>query len=336
MPDQIFQPIDVAALEKYVCQNMPHIRGPIWVTQLGFDQSSPTYFVKDRVGNKLVMRKYPRTASGSKDTQRCEREYRVLCALDSIEIPVPQPHILCEDPRVLGTPFLVMESLDGRIFEDPTLPGVSPQERHLMWREIITALAKIHAVDIDAMDLSDLGPRDSFYSRQTQILKDTEHFQRSVVDTNTKNPVGKVPGIEEMLHFLSDRDYQPRDRACLIHGDFKISNIVFHETEPRIIGILNWKNATIGHPLSDIANLLQPWTIVQMSSSAADQLSLPLRSAASTVGLPSISECLGWYDSMVGWNPQKEMMWADAFALFRMSVARQGINACSAARKDNG
>ncbi|KAJ5809241.1 APH-domain-containing protein [Penicillium pulvis] len=335
MSNSIFQPIDVAALEKYLCQNLPSIQGPIWVTQVGVCQFSPTYFIHDRAGHQLVMRKYPPGSSVENTTRRLERQYRVLRALENSKIPAPKPYCLCEDPSILGTSFSVVEFLDGRTFHDPSLPGVSPRERDQMWREVITTLAKLHNVNIDVVGLDSLGRRSGFYRRQIQNLQDSEESQRVAVDVNTHRPVGKVPGVEEMIQFFSDGDYQPRNRASLIHGDFKIKNIVFHKTEPKVVGILNWESSTIGHPLSDLANLLQPWTVSEMSSAAAEVLSLPSRSPASVVGLPSISDCLTWYSKVAGWNPEAEMRWADAFALFRMSVLRQGISARVAAQHNS-
>ncbi|KAJ5622910.1 hypothetical protein N7490_011515 [Penicillium lividum] len=325
MSGQIFQPIDVASLETYICKNVRRIERPIWVTQLGFDQSSSTYFIKDAVGKNLVMRKRLPAPAELKGADTIEREYRVLCALKYSKIPVPKPYCFCEDPSVIGAPFYVTEFLEGRTFQDPSLPGVSPRERHQMWREIIATLAQLHILDINTVGLNGFGRRGGFFRQQVRNLKHCEEIQRAFVDMHSHKPIGKVPGVEEIVRFLSDEDHQPRDRFCLIHGDFKINNIIFHKTEPRIIGILSWEMSTIGHPLADLANLFQPRKILEMSSSAADTLSLPSQSAATIVGLPSISECLTWYSEVAGWNPQAEMMWADAFALFHMSVLRQGM-----------
>ncbi|KAJ5660934.1 APH-domain-containing protein [Penicillium longicatenatum] len=335
MSPPIFQPIDIVALEKYLSQNIPHVQGPIWVTQLGISKSSPTYFIKDRAGNQLVMRKYPPGSSVANTTHRLERQYRALRALENSNIPVPKPYCLCEDPSILGTSFSIVEFLDGRTFNDPSLPGFSPRERHEIWHEVMTILATLHNVNIDVVGLDSFGHRSGYYRRQLQNLKDSELSQRVLIDSKTHRPVGKVPGIDEMIQFFSDGDYQPRNRASLIHGDFKLKNIVFHKTEPRVIGILNWESSTIGHPLSDLASLLQPWTIAEMSSSAAETLSLPSRSPAGVVGLPSITECLAWYSRVAGWNPQAEIMWANSFALFKMSVLRQGINARFAVQRNS-
>ncbi|KAJ5768913.1 hypothetical protein N7520_003472 [Penicillium odoratum] len=333
MPGQVFQPIDVVSLESYICKNLPRIERPIWVTQLGYDQSSPTYFIKDGVGKKLVMRKRLPAPAELKNADTIEREYRVLCALKCSKIPVPKPYCFCEDPSIIGAPFFIMESLQGRTFEDQSLPGVSPRERHQMWREIITTLAQLHILDINTVGLNGFGRRGGFFRQQVWNLKHCEEIQRAFIDFQGKKPIGKVPGVEEIVRFLSDEDHQPRDRSCLIHGDFKINNIIFHKTEPRIIGILSWEMSTIGHPLVDLANLFQARKILEMSSSAADTLSLPSQSAATIMGLPSVSECLAWYSEVAGWNPQAEMMWADAFALFQMSVLRQGMIRSHVARQ---
>ncbi|CAI7579995.1 unnamed protein product [Penicillium manginii] len=281
------------------------------------------------------MRKKPPGQLMSKSAHKIEREYRVLLALQGTDIAVPRVYCLCEDSTVLGTSFYVMEFLDGRIFEDPSFPGVPPQERNEMWCEAITTLAKLHTVNIDAVGLGSYGRRSGFYNRQIKTWKETEHAQSTVVDVDTKIPVGRVPGVGQMIEFFS-QGQGPQDRACLIHGDYKIDNLVYHKTEPRVIGILDWEMSTIGHPLSDIANILQPWTILAMSSSAAHQLLLPFQMTAGIVGLPSIPDCLEWYANVAGWDPQPEMIWADAFSLFRMSVVRQGITARHASRQASG
>ncbi|KAJ5713996.1 uncharacterized protein N7483_011177 [Penicillium malachiteum] len=325
------QPIDVASLEKYLSQHVT-IETPISVTQFGFGQSNPTYLIKDKAGKKLVMRKKPPGQLMSRSAHKIEREYRVLLALQGTNIPVPQVYGLCEDPTVIGTPFYLMEFLDGRIFEDPSFPEVSPQERNKMWCEAITTLAKLHTVDIDAVGLGSYGRRSGFYNRQIKTWKEIETAQSAVVDVDTKIPVGRVPGAGETIEFFSGSQ-GPQDRACLIHGDYKIDNLVYHKTEPRVIGILDWEMSTIGHSLSDIANVIQPWTILSMSSFAAQQLLLPFQPTAGIMGLPSILDCLEWYASVAGWDPQSEMIWADAFSLFRMSAVRQGISARHATRQ---
>ncbi|KAL4908671.1 hypothetical protein BDW74DRAFT_175353 [Aspergillus multicolor] len=326
------QPIDIRSLERYIATHVPIIKTPITLSQFGFGQSNPTYQITSRDGAKYVMRKKPPGKLVSKSAHKVEREYRILKALESTEIPVPKTYCLCEDESVVGTPFYIMEFLDGRIFEDPTFPGVSAEERMALWREAMITLAKLHRIDPSAIGLAGYGKSGGFYNRQLDTWRNLTVAQGAVLDEETREPVGPVPEIEELLRFFSDPKYQPKDRVILIHGDFKIDNLVYHKTEPRIIGILDWEMSTIGHPLADIANVVHPWTVNAISPSAARQLSLP-HDIERIKGLPSIPQCLDWYASAAEWDPTPELRWAEAFCLFRLSIIYQGISARYAARQ---
>src|ERR1700761_3234198 len=133
MAGPIRQPIDIAALSRYCEQSVPDIKVPIEVKQFGYGQSNPTYQLTDRTGKKFVMRKKPPGQLLSKTAHQVEREYRIIHALEKTDVPVPKAYCLCEDSNVIGTPFYIMEFLDGRIFENPSIPGVSPQERTALW-----------------------------------------------------------------------------------------------------------------------------------------------------------------------------------------------------------
>ncbi|RDW65635.1 phosphotransferase family protein [Aspergillus mulundensis] len=326
------QPIDISSLERYIATHVPIIKTPITLSQFGFGQSNPTYKITSPDGAKYVMRKKPPGKLVSKSAHKVEREYRILKALERTEIPVPKTLWLCEDESILGTPFYIMEFLDGRIFEDPTFPGVSAEERTDLWREAMLTLAKFHRLDPGSIGLAGYGRPGGFYTRQLTTWRNLTIAQGAVLDEETNKPVGPVPGIEALLRFFAAPRYQPNDRASLIHGDFKIDNLVYHRTEPRIVGILDWEMSTIGHPLADIANVVHPWTVNAISSDAARQLGLP-HDIEAIEGLPSIPQCLAWYAGTAGWDPAPELRWAEAFCLFRLSIIYQGIAARYAARQ---
>lgn len=206
--------------------------------QFGFGQSNPTYQITDAAGNKFVLRKKPPGKLLSKTAHRVDREYRIIHALRDTDIAVPKAYALCEDDGVIGTPFYIMEFLDGRIFEDFAMPGVGPEERTALWKAAIETLARFHKVDFRKVGLEKFGRHEGFYSRQVQTWTTICEKQAQVVDVETKEPVGQLPHFEEMMAFLGDVKQQPKDRATLIHGDYKIDNVIFHKTEPRIIGIL--------------------------------------------------------------------------------------------------
>lgn len=155
----------------------------------------------------------------------------------------------------------------------------------------------------------------------------------------TKKPVGKLPHFEEMVSFFSNKSEQPTDRGTLIHGDYKIDNLVFHKTEPRVIGILDWEMATIGHPLSDFVNLTGPYSWGTRYSPDVKAPDGSMKSAFKpgvVPGLPTIEQCLGWYAEVAGWDPTPEMSWGNAFGGFRGAVIMQGIAARYALRQASG
>ncbi|KAI8631448.1 acyl-CoA dehydrogenase family member 11 [Xylariaceae sp. FL1651] len=331
MAGRVRHPIDVKALEKYISQNVPEIKLPLEVKQFGFGQSNPTYQLISPDGNRYVMRKKPPGKLLSKAAHKVEREYRIIAALGPTDVPVPKAYCLCEDESVVGTPFYVMEFLDGRIFEDLAVPGVSAEERTSLWRAAVYTLAKFHSVDFRKVGLESFGKSDRFYDRQLATWKQICTAQEKAVDVDTKEPVGPIPHFNELLQFFADKNLQPRDRATLVHGDYKLDNMVFHKTESRVIGILDWEMSTVGHPLSDLANLLMPH-FTQSASSSYNRKGDAFMPGA-TPGLPNPDTILGWYKEAAGWDPRPEMHWALAFSVFRSSAICQGIAARYATRQ---
>lgn len=189
-------------------------------------------------GQRFVMRKKPPGKLLSKTAHKVEREYRILHALEATEVPVPKTYCLCEDATIIGTPFYIMEFLDGRIFDDSAMPGVGAGEREAMWRAAVETLARLHAVDVDAVGLGSFGRPSGFYGRQVQTWSAICARQEAVADIETGERVGRLPHFDETVAFFLRDGLQPRDRTTLVHGDYKIDNLVFHKTEPRVIGIL--------------------------------------------------------------------------------------------------
>ncbi|KAI0125740.1 phosphotransferase enzyme family protein [Xylariales sp. AK1849] len=330
MAGRVRHPIDVKALEKYIDQHVPEIKTPLDVKQFGFGQSNPTYQLTSADQRRYVLRKKPPGKLLSKAAHKVEREHRIIAALGPTDVPVPKAYALCEDASVVGTPFYIMEFLDGRIIEDPSMPGVAAAERSELWRQAVTTLAKFHRVDRGAVGLDTYGKGGGFYDRQRATWQQICDAQASAVDVDTRQPVGQMPHFDALLAFFGDRALQPRDRATLIHGDYKIDNLVFHKTEPRVIGILDWEMSTVGHPLSDLANLMHPFYTASMedeySSSAAFK-------PGATPGLPDPETLMGWYRETAGWDPRPEINWAMAFSVFRLSAICQGIAARVAVRQ---
>ncbi|KAH8602758.1 putative acyl-CoA dehydrogenase family member 10 [Bisporella sp. PMI_857] len=329
MAGVVRQPIDVKALERYIALNVPEIKTPIDLKQFGFGQSNPTYQITASDGVKFVMRKKPPGKLVSKTAHQVEREYQVIHALSDTDVPVPKAYCLCEDESIVGTAFYIMEFLDGRIIEDAALPDVSPADRTEMWHDVIRTLAKLHRVVPRDIGLENYGRPTGFYDRQVKTWTTIQKAQAETIDIESKVPVGEIPHVQEILDFFKDKKLQPKDRGTPIHGDYKIDNLVFHKTEPRVIGILDWEMSTIGHPLSDLTNLLTPYNMAK----DATYPQLAAFQEGVTPGLPTKEQLVKWYSEVAGWDPSPDLTWGLAFHFFRATAIYQGIAARYAVRQ---
>ncbi|GFF40556.1 acyl-CoA dehydrogenase family member 11 [Aspergillus udagawae] len=327
MAGAVRQPIDIPSLERYLDQNLPIIKTPIEVKQFGFGQSNPTYLITGSDKQQYVLRKKPPGKLLSKTAHQVEREYKIIHALEKTDVPVPKAYCLCEDSNVIGTPFYIMEFLDGRMFTDPAIPGVSAEERTALWRDAVRTLAKFHRVVPKSVGLERFGKPSGYYDRQIATFTAVSNAQAQAVDIETKKPVGELPHFLDMVRFFSNKATQPLDRGTLVHGDYKIDNMVFHKTEPRVIGILDWEMATVGHPLSDFCNLTSPY-FLGGTEHKTEQFQPGV-----VPGLPRREDCVRWYREVAGWDPTPDILWGDAFFSWRSSVIMQGIAARYALRQ---
>ncbi|CAK7564035.1 MAG: hypothetical protein SEPTF4163_001918 [Sporothrix epigloea] len=337
------QPIDGKKLEAYLRQNVPGIDLPVEIKQFGFGQSNPTYQLTTPSGTRYVIRKKPPGQLVSNTAHKVEREYRILAALGGTPerarqtgVPVPRAYCLCEDPTVIGTPFYVMSFLDGRIFENQSIPDDAiqhdPAQRRAMWAAAVTSLARLHRVDPAAVGLATFGKPKGFYKRQVETWKAVCAAQAGTKDKETGVFVGELPHFDEMMAFFSDPHKQPKDRSTLIHGDYKIDNLVFHKSRPEVIGILDWEMSTRGHPLSDLLNLLTPFQIAHLSDKIYNGQALFL--PGKVPGLPTPDEITAMYAAEAGWSPTpSELRWAAAFNIFRLAAICQGVAARAASRQ---
>lgn len=280
------------------------------------------------------MRKKPPGQLLSKTAHKVDREYRIIHALGSTDVPVPKTYCLCEDDSIVGTPFYIMSFLDGRIFEDPALPDVSTEHRTEMWRNAVTTLAKFHRVDPKGVGLETFGKPKGFYNRQLATFAAISEAQAKAKDVDTGVPVGKIPHYDDMVAFFKDAKTQPKDRSTLVHGDYKIDNVVFHKSEPRVIGILDWEMSTIGHPMSDLTNLMMPYTTASSKRAQSVGRAHAGFIPGSTPGLPTKEQCMAWYAETAGWGySETEFTWGEAFGVYRGSIIMQGIAARYAQRQ---
>ncbi|KAB8233590.1 hypothetical protein ETB97_011051 [Aspergillus alliaceus] len=325
MAGAVRQSIDLPSLERYIDQNVPDIKTPLDVKQFSFGQSNPTYLLTGANGGQYVLRKKPPGKLLSKTAHKVEREYKVIHSLEQTDVPVPKAYCLCEDSNVIGTPFYIMEFLDGRLFTDPAMPGVSVQERNALWKAAVQTLAKFHRVDPKSVGLERFGKPSGYYDRQISTFTAVSKAQSQAVDVETQEPVGELPHFMDMVRFFSNKSSQPKDRGTLVHGDYKIDNMIFHKTEPRVIGILDWEMATVGHPLSDFCNLTSPYYLDGTDHTTESFQRVP--------GLPARDDCVRWYREVAGWDPTPDLPWGDAFFAWRLSIILQGVKARYALRQ---
>ncbi|KAI8089789.1 kinase-like domain-containing protein [Halteromyces radiatus] len=316
--------IDIATLETFLVERIPNFSRPLHVSQFAFGQSNPTYLLKDGNQQQYVLRKKPPGALLSKTAHAIEREYRIINALGQhSDVPVPKVYALCEDASVIGTPFYVMEFLKGRIFEDVRMLSLPYEDRRQCWYSALETLAKLHRVDFKAIGLETYGRNSGFYERQMKSLHKVSSAQAAVVDKDTGIKVHDLPRLDEMFAWFKKN--QPKDIATIVHGDFKIDNLVYHPIENRVIGVLDWELSTIGHPLSDLANLLQPFYIPASDSGFKDM--------KGPLPIPDSQELMQVYCRYSQQPfPIPQWMFAVAFSHFRLAVITQGI-AARVARK---
>ncbi|WP_159718242.1 phosphotransferase family protein [Geminicoccus flavidas] len=297
---------DPLRLRRFLSSALAGMQGPMSVERIGGGQSNPTYFVS-LPGQRLVLRKRP-AGPTLPSAHAVDREYRVLNALATTDVPVPRPLLFHADPDVVGTPFYLMERLDGRVFDQCALPGLTPPERRGIYLGMADALARLHAVDPEAVGLGDYGRPGSYFSRQ--LARWLRQWRES--------PTDDIPALDELVAWL-ERHLPPDDgRVAIAHGDFRLGNLLFHPSEPRVIGILDWELSTLGHPLADLGFCCMTW------HTAPDEYGGILGLDHAALGIPSADEFVQHYQQQA--RPAGELRpFHVVFALFRFAVIFVGI-----------
>ena len=238
-----------------------------------------------------------------------DREYRVITALATQGIPVPPTVLYCEDRSIIGTPFYVMERVDGRVFHDATLPGVEPTERAAMYAAMARTLADLHAVDVEAAGLGDYGRPGNYFSRQINRWTKQWTLSRTRDDAN----------IDKLIDWLPN--HIPDDQiSSLVHGDYRIGNLMFHPSEPRVVALLDWELSTLGHPLADVAHAAIAWRT--RPAEFGGLLGLDLEA----MGIPTLARFEEEYAACAT-HGARLGTFHSAFGLFRWSVIFEGIAA---------
>lgn len=305
--------MDTRQLDGFLRGRIDGLHGAMQVHKIGGGQSNPTYFVSYD-NRALVLRKKP-AGDVLPSAHAVEREYRVMQALASTELPVPPVLLYHDAPDVIGTPFYVMERVPGRVFNDNAAPGIAPAERRAIYLSMAQALATLHAVDWRAAGLGDFGKPGGYFQRQ--MRRWTQQWELSRGDP--------IPAIDKLLDWLAAH-MPDDDETTIAHGDFKLNNLLFHPTEPRVAAVLDWELSTLGHPLGDVAFNTVAWRTLPSEYGGIRGLDLQ------ALGIPTEHEYLAHYYRQAGRTaPERQATpfhWA--FAFLRWAVIFAGIAARAA------
>ncbi len=244
--------IDLDRLARYLASNVSQLGALKKVRKFKGGQSNPTFWLDCENQSAVLRRKPPGVLL--KSAHAVEREFQVIQALAGSAVPVAQAFALCEDSDVIGSPFYVMGFVEGRIFWDPALEEISPSERAAYFTEMARVLAAIHEVNVLEVGLSQFGRAGNYFSRQ--IARWTEQYRLSELNPNAD--------MDRLIGWLPVNVPAGDDEACLVHGDFRIDNLIFHPTEPRILAVVDWELATLGHPLGDLSYACLTWRLPRM------------------------------------------------------------------------
>jgi aminoglycoside phosphotransferase (APT) family kinase protein len=307
---------DVGALQSHLERHLNGFAGPLSVEQFKGGQSNPT-FKLGTPGATYVMRCKPGpVAKLLPSAHAIEREFRVMSALRGSGVPVPTMHLLCEDESVIGRAFYVMEFVQGRVLWDQTLPGMSPAERGAIYDEMNRVIAALHSVDVRAAGLESYGKPGNYFERQ--IGRWSKQYVASITE-----PIEAMDRLMEWLPAHMPASAKDESQVSVVHGDYRLDNLVFHPTEPRVLAVLDWELSTLGHPLADFSYHCMSWHIAPGQFRGIGGCDL------AALGIPDERAYVRRYCERTG-RPDPDAVMADwnfylAYNLFRMAGILQGI-----------
>ena len=300
---------DAEKLESYLAARIDDFRKPLEVRQFKGGQSNPTYQLITPNRKYVLRRKPPGKLLPS--AHAVDREFKIISALHPTGFPVARPYLLCEDETVIGTMFYVMECVEGRILWEGTLPGLEPKERFAIYDVMNETISRLHGLDYQAVGLADYGKSGNYIARQ--IARWSKQYQASETET--------VAEMNKLIEWLPAH-VPPDERTSIVHGDFRIDNLIMHAREPRILAVLDWELSTIGDPLADFTYHLMQWQMPAIGGISASSL---LGQDLPALGIPTSEEYVATYCRRSGRQTTPNMDYYASYNFFRLAGILQGI-----------
>lgn len=304
------QSLDTQSLGAYMASHIPGYKGPVSAEKFAGGQSNPTFKLTDANNQHYVLRRKP-PGELLKSAHAVDREFRVISALQGTDVPVPKTYTLCEDDAVIGSMFYVMEYMEGRILWDPLLPEAADNaERAATYDAMNQTLAALHNVDVDAVGLADFGRPGNYFQRQL------DRWSKQYRASETR----RIDSMESLMLWLASSMPEDDGTVSLVHGDYRLDNMMFHPTQPRVIALLDWELSTLGHPLADLANQCMAWMLPRdgriKGLGGVDRAAL---------GIPTDEEYIARYCERTGRDRIDNWNFYLVFSLFRLAAILQGI-----------
>ena len=310
---------DVAALGRYLREHVAGFEGPLEVEQFKGGQSNPTYRLQAGGKRYVMRRKPPGTLLPS--AHAVDREYRVITALAGTEVPVARTHALCADESVIGTMFYVMDCIEGRVLWDPLLPGMTSAGRGAIFDEMNRVIAALHRVDYRAIGLENF----AMSARSSTTGKPGNYFARQIDRWSRQyraSETEKIDAMDRLIEWLP-RNIPAGDATSIVHGDYRLDNMIFHATEPRVLAVLDWELSTLGHPMADFSYHMMAWRLSSTEFRGLRGTDL------AGLGIPSESDYRDRYLERTGLAAPGERDWTFcmAYNMFRAAAIFQGVMA---------
>ena len=307
---------DIEVMTAWLRQHVQGFEGPLQVEMFKGGQSNPTYKLVTP-GKSYVMRAKPGpVAKLLPSAHAIEREYRVMKGLASTDVPVPHMYALCEDESIMGRAFYIMEFMEGRVLWDQSLPGMTPEQRAEIYDEMNRVIAALHSVKFADQGLADYGKSGNYFERQ--IGRWSKQYVASVTQP--------IPEMDQLMAWLpANMPASARDesRVSIVHGDYRLDNLMFHPTEPRVIAVLDWELSTLGHPLADFSYHCMSWHIPAELGRGIAGLDI------AALGIPAEADYIRRYCERTGLQDiatlHRDWNFYLAYNMFRIAAILQGI-----------